>query len=145
MRRRRAADVIGARLYEKSNVIELQLADLGAESRHSGPFVATRKPSPGRTVFLKCPQISLVEWHPFSLATVRVSVCTCMCESVCECVCAAVRNVRVRVCKHLTLCASFSLIVRPPAAGVTTLMRYKYASPETGRVSAPEDTAREDQ
>lgn len=139
MRRRHAADVVGARLYEKSNVIELQLADLAhQDSRRDAKkktkttssalaLAEPRKPFPGHFVFLKCPQISLVEWHPFSLAAVRVLMCSSD-DSL----------VRSTLLSLLTLLLLISLF-RPPVDGATTPSRFRYESLGTGRVSAPRE------
>ena len=96
IRRRRNSDVISTRVYEKSNVIEVQLAlsetslttdvcvdnvATNSDSRRNSttPSLATfwsLPPSltPGHYVYLKCPEISLVEWHPFSLSVRLITV-----------------------------------------------------------------------
>ncbi|KAI1301814.1 NADPH oxidase 4 [Halotydeus destructor] len=74
-RRRRSSVVLDAKVYEQSSVLEVQLgASLKSTVNEAKPagrtFLQPGHPRPGSFVFIKCPQISLIEWHPFSLAAV---------------------------------------------------------------------------
>lgn len=55
-----------ATLYEECNVIELTIRDEGRKNCPSKMVTA------GSYVFIKCPQISSWQWHPFSVTPVCI-------------------------------------------------------------------------
>lgn len=64
--RRKPSEIISHQIHDKSNIIELKLRT----EESNKPFNSMKKCSPGQYVYIKCPAISFVQWHPFSLTSV---------------------------------------------------------------------------
>lgn len=70
MRRRQTTDVLNARVFQESNIIELQLAHQTKATANDRYLNGKQHLAPGHYVYIKCPDISVIEWHPFSLSSV---------------------------------------------------------------------------